>query len=74
MHAFEAAMQMTAEHLSKSSDTWKIDRSVISKLEKELNKLENSDTLDEETKKVQQKDKKIIIKLMKCLVDYAANI
>lgn len=70
MKHFEKAMEQAAKYLTKSTDSWVIDDRLIRKLEQEMEKLEQME-LDEATKKVQREQKQDIIKVMKCLKDYA---
>ena len=67
---FERAMEATAKYLAKSTDSWVIDDSMIEKLEKELEALDVTE-LDAKTKKVQRETKNSILKVVKCLQDYA---
>ena len=68
---FEMAMSLTAKYLIKSTDSWVIDDALISKLEKEIAELETMFLDDEETRKVQVKDKAKILKVMHSLQSYA---
>lgn len=68
---FEIAMSVTAKYLVKSTDSWVIDDALISKLEKEIAELESMFPDDEETRKVQVKDKAKILKVMHSLQSYA---
>ena len=68
---FEIAMSVTAKYLVKSTDSWVIDDTLISKLEKEIAELESMFPDDEETRKVQVKDKAKILKVMHSLQSYA---
>lgn len=68
---FETAMSVTAKYLTKSTDSWVIDDALISKLEKEIRDLEDMFPDDEETRKVQVKDKTKILKVMHSLQAYA---
>ncbi|MCM1282928.1 MAG: HD domain-containing protein [Muribaculaceae bacterium] len=67
---FEQAMNATASYLAKTSDTWKIDEEALSKIEQDLQNLDNS-PVNELTREIQRKDKKKVQRLMKCLLDYA---
>lgn len=69
----ETAMEATAKYLSKSSDSWVINNSLISKLEFELSEIEKAD-LDSYTKEVQITQKNSILKVTRCLQEYAEEI
>lgn len=68
---FEAAMSVTAKYLIKSTDSWVIDDALISRLEKEIEQIKSMFPDDDETRKVQVKDKAKILKVMHSLQSYA---
>ncbi len=70
LEKFEKAMSVTAMYLIKSTDSWVIDKALISKLEKEKETLINTD-IDEKTKNVQLENKEMILKVIHSLNDYA---
>lgn len=70
LEKFEKAMSATAMFLIKSTDSWVIDKALISKLEKEKETLLNTD-MDTETKKVQLENKEMILKVVHSLEGYA---
>ena len=70
LEKFEKAMSVTAKYLIKSTDSWVIDKALVSKLEKEKEILMATD-LDSETKKVQLEDKELILKVIHSLESYA---
>lgn len=67
---FEKAMGVTAMYLIKSTDSWVIDKSLITKLEKEKEILINTE-MDIETKTVQLENKVMILKVIHSLEEYA---
>lgn len=69
----EFAMESTAKYLSKSSDSWVINDELIIKLEVELSVLKTAD-LDSFTKEVQTTQKNNILKVTRCLKEYAHEI
>lgn len=70
LEKFEQAMSVTAKYLIKSTDSWVIDDSLITKLEKEKETLITTD-MDSETKRVQLENKEMILKVMHSLESYA---
>lgn len=70
LEKFEKAMSVTAMYLIKSTDSWVIDKALISKLEKEKETLVNTD-MDMKTKNVQLENKEMILKVIHSLEDYA---
>jgi len=63
-------MSVTAMYLIKSTDSWVIDKALISKLEKEKETLVHID-MDIKTKSVQLENKEMILKVIHSLEDYA---
>ena len=72
LEKFEQAMSVTAKYLIKSTDSWVIDDSLITKLEKEKEILITTD-MDSETKSVQLENKEMILKVMHSLKSYASE-
>jgi HD superfamily phosphohydrolase len=70
---FEHAMTITAKYLTVNSDSWVIDDNLILKIEEELKSL-NAKILDRKTIEVQKKDKKEMLKILKCLQKYSKEI
>lgn len=70
LEKFENAMSITAMYLIKSTDSWVIDKALISKLEKEKETLINTD-MEIKTKNVQIENKEMILKVIHSLDDYA---
>lgn len=70
LEKFEEAMSATATYMSKSTDSWVIDKVLIDKLEKEKETLIATD-MDPETKKVQLEKKELILKVVHSLESYA---
>lgn len=70
LEKFEKAMGVTAMYLIKSTDSWVIDKSLITKLEKEKEILINTE-MDIETKTVQLENKVMILKVIHSLEEYA---
>jgi HD superfamily phosphohydrolase len=70
---FEKAMSATATYLIKNTDSWVIDDNFISKLENEEAEIAKGaiGPLDETSKEVQKENKKLILKVVKSLKDYA---
>lgn len=73
MGQFEQAMNATAVYLSKNSDTWNIDENAILKVSADLEALKSNTQLDELTLDTQRKDKEKVLRLMKCLMEYATE-
>ena len=67
---FETAMAATAKYLRGRSDVWAINQRLVEVIEKELSELESQD-LDDLTKKIQRQDKEKILKVVKCLQQFA---
>jgi len=72
LEKFEKAMDVTAMYLIKSTDSWVIDKALISKLEREKETLLNTD-MDMQTKNVQLENKDMILKVIHSLKDYAGQ-
>lgn len=70
---FENAMKATAIYFSKNTDSWVINESLIKKIENELAALEKSN-LDFESKAAQKNNKTGMLKVMRCLKDYADKL
>ncbi len=70
---YEKAMQATANYLSKSSNAWFIDDNLIEIIKHELDLLQGED-LEPRTKKIQERQKKDILKVITCLQQYASDI
>lgn len=67
---FESAMEATAKYLGGRSDIWTIDEKLLEIVTNELAEIEEMD-LDPVSKMVQKKDKEKILKVVKCLGEYA---
>lgn len=71
--SLENAMNLTSDYLAKNSESWLINESLIQTLKKELDEIERSE-LDQRTKQTQEKDKKSILKVVECLMNYAKSV
>lgn len=71
--SLENALEATAKYLSINTTNWVIDEALYQNLEKELRDLDST-SLDSETKATQKKEKQNILKVVKCLVDYAKEV
>lgn len=69
----EKAMKSTAEYLSKSNENWVIDKRLQEKLEKEIFDLQEL-KMDDVSKRTQLLQKNNILKVVKCLMEYAQKI
>ena len=69
----EKSMKETAEYLSKNTDNWVINDHLVKTIENELHDLPGSE-LDNKTKQIQTKKKGNILKVVKCLVNYAMDV
>lgn len=67
---FEIAMAATAKFLGGRSDVWAINKNLVDTIEMELAEIDKQD-LDDMSKTVQKKDKEKILKVVKCLQNYA---
>ncbi len=72
---FEAIMTETAKYLSKATTDGVIDDALIAKFESELKEIESIDIpdIDEESKEIQIKNKKLILEVMKSLKAYSSD-
>lgn len=67
---FEVAMAATAKYLGGRSDIWTINQKLVDIIRAELDEIDNKE-LDDISKKTQKKDKERILKVVKCLQNYA---
>lgn len=70
LNNFEKAMELTVDYLMKSTDSGIISDEVIQKINNDLREID-SKILDQKTKDVQKRDKKLILQVMNCLKEYA---
>lgn len=73
LQSLENAMAATAKYINQRSDIWAINPKMVDILEKELQSLENSTEIDEQTKRVQKDYKEQMLKLVRSLGEYAQN-
>lgn len=69
---FETAMAATAKYLGGRSNIWRINKDLIHTIEEELKQIGNQ-KLDDLSMAVQKKDKEKILKVVKCLQEYAVE-
>lgn len=67
---FECAMDATAKYLGKRSDVWTINEKLMKIIQEEMDNIDNQE-LDEISKHAQKKDKELILKVLRCLRQYA---
>lgn len=73
LNALEKAMENTAEYLSKSADSWLINKELVETLKREIDEMEANPDLKHETStlRTQRTYKNNILKLSDCLTRYA---
>lgn len=69
----ENEMAFTANYISKNTDNWLINDNLAKKVEDEINEL-SSASLDSRTEATQRKEKAAILKIVKCLTEYAKTV
>ena len=71
----EKAIDETETYLRKYSESWIINDTIIEKVETELERIKTSgsDGLDEKSRNKQLKSKETILKLMRCMKEYAVS-
>lgn len=67
---FESAMDATAKYLGGRSDIWTINEKLVEIIQTEMDNIDKQ-KLDEMSKRAQKQDKKLILKVLRCLKQYA---
>ena len=75
LEKLEKAIDETETYLRKYSESWIINDIIIEKVESELERIKksNPDALDEKSRNKQLKSKETILKLMRCMKEYATS-
>lgn len=73
LEKLEKAIDETETYVRKYSESWIINDAIIKKVELELKRIKESspDNLDEKSRNKQLKSKETILKLMRCMKEYA---
>jgi len=73
LNNLRASLKATAEYLSKNTENWVINEALVNTIQTELTELQSFKS-DANTIRIQKEEKEKILRIVKCLTEYAKSV